>query len=308
MMAPGRDDPPSWDALVKVPANVDQEDRLLLGLTARQLAQLAAVLAALWTAWRATRRLVPAPVFAGGALLVLATAIAVVLTRRDGLTLDRWLAAAWRHARAPHRLIPAPGEHLPPGLAPLPLPVSGIGDDGTLDLGTDGRVVLARAGTVNFTLRTGGEQQALVAAFGRWLNALAGPVQILVRTRRLDLDPLVAGLRAAGPGLPHRLLEEAALEHADFLSGLGAERDLLTRQVLLAHRENATDSAAGQRARRRAEEAACLLAAAEVGAELLPAPAAFAALAAAVDPGTPPHPAPALPDQIITAAPMGADA
>ena len=62
-------------------------------------------------------------------------------------------------------------------------------------------------------------------------------MQILVRAGRADLSAAVAALRDAAPGLPHPALEQAALEHAAFLEGLAAERDVLTRQALLILRE-----------------------------------------------------------------------
>jgi len=55
-----------------------------------------------------------------------------------------------------------------------------------------GLAVIATCSTVNFALRTPGEQEALVAGFGRYLHSLTAPVQILVRTERLDLSGQIA--------------------------------------------------------------------------------------------------------------------
>jgi hypothetical protein len=111
------------------------------------------------------------------------------------------------------------------------------GDVGVVDLGTDGLAVVAVASTVNFALRTPSEQEALVASFGRYLHSLTAPVQVLVRTERLDLSGQINELRAHAGGLPHPALEQAALEHADYLIQLGEQTDLLRRQVLLILRE-----------------------------------------------------------------------
>src|SRR6266700_3212461 len=90
---------------VRIPADVDREDRLLADLTARQVAILATAAAVLWLAFMATRHLVPPAVFAGAA----------ALGRRDGLSLDRLALAAVHQARGPRRLVPAPeGIHPPP--------------------------------------------------------------------------------------------------------------------------------------------------------------------------------------------------
>jgi hypothetical protein len=101
-----------------------------------------------------------------------------------------WLVAAIRHRRSPQRLVPTDGEVTPPPAwvattsgpgpkqplpAPLRLPARGITDQGLIDLGPDGSTALVAASTVNFGLRTPGEQNALVAGFGRWLNSLDAP-------------------------------------------------------------------------------------------------------------------------------------
>jgi len=306
---------PDWRELVKIPA-VDQEDRVLASLTVRQLAQLATVVAVLWLVYQAGHPYIRARYFAIAALPVLAASVAVVLTRRDGLSLDRWLLAAWRHRRTSDRLVPvaadaggdtAVGEEVPlrelfadDGLAALPLPAHGIGADGTVDLGADGCAVISTAGTVNFALRTPGEQRMLIGGFGRWLNALTAPVQVLVRTHRLDLAPMVAVLRERAPGLPHPLLEDAAHAHADYLTELAQGRDLLARQVLVVHREPGSDRAGVQRAQRRTAESAGLLALCEVDTTALGPSAAYGVLLAACDPDNPHHPNPARPDIPVT--------
>jgi len=261
----------------------------------------------------ATRRLVPPAVFAGAAIPVGAAAVMLALGRRDGLSLDRWLAAGLAQARCPRRLVPAPDGVLPPPAwitpavagqarplpAPLHLPAAAVTPAGVITVSGDGNVALAAASTVNFALRTPAEQQALTAAFGRWLNSLQHPAQILIRAHRADLTALAAQIRLAAPGLPHPALERAALGHAGFLEHLAEDRDLLARQVLIAVREPATGQAA-----RRVADAARALAAAGVALTPLDGAQATTVLAACCQPGQPPAAAPAgaRAGQVITAA------
>ncbi|WP_051941155.1 PrgI family protein [Phaeacidiphilus oryzae] len=292
----------AWESLVKIPA-VDHQDRLIGNLTTRQCVQLGAVGAALWIGWQAGRPWVPPLFYAVGAGLVLAVAAAVVLARRDGVGMDRWLAAALRHHRSSKRLVPTSApQQLPAPLAALRLPIISVADDGVLALADGTRALLSRAGTVNLALRTRAEQRGLLGAMGRWLNGLTGPVQILVRAHRLDLAARIGELEHAARGLPHPLLEQAALDHAAFLAALGEQPCLLTRQVLLVHRESGPDSAAGARLHARAAESSGLLAAAEVPVTPLDAGAAWTALEAACDPAAPPpSPDPALPGRPVIA-------
>lgn len=243
---------------VSIPANVDQPDKLLAGLTARQLAILSITGLLLYAGWSATHRFVPLLAFLIVAIPIGATAALLALGQRDGLSLDQLLIAAIRQrlqpsvrVAAPEGIRPAPAwltnesstqahraeraSKISP--APLRLPAEGISDTGLIDLSADGVAVIAVASTVNFALRTPAEQEALVAAFGRFLHALAAPVQILVRAQQLDLSTPIAQLREAAGGLPHPALEAAALEHADYLAQLSRTTDLLRRQVLVVLRE-----------------------------------------------------------------------
>ncbi|RVU28997.1 PrgI family protein [Streptomyces antnestii] len=287
-------------ASARIPADVSKSDQVLGPLTARQAAILAVAGLLLYGGYWVSR-----PFMAPLAYLALVAPVALVVTviavgRRDGIGMDRLLLAAVRFHRTPKRRVPAPEGVRPlPSLVPgawraqdgrkpaaLRMPCREVSDTGVLDLGNEGRSALAVCSTINFHLRTGGEQQALTEAFARWLNALTGPTQILVRAHRLDVAPLVAELTDEAPQLPHPALEQAALAHADFLDQLAAERDLLTRQVLLVAREPSPSG--GGRAGRRLTEAARALEGAEITVTALDAEAAAHTLRLAADPDATP--------------------
>ncbi|GAB3671551.1 PrgI family protein [Saccharopolyspora sp. ID03-671] len=243
----------------RIPADVDREDRLLAGLTARQLTLLAATGALLYGAWVATRTIVALPVFAVLATPIAAGALVLALGQRDGIALYRLVGAAVRHRfSARHRvadptsaepvpewLVPAATTTETPRLGAVPAPASGVepastGEAGVIDLAGDGVALVAAASTVNFALRTDNEHAALVGAFARFLHSLTAPVQILIRAQRCDLTGKIAALRDGAPSLPHPSLQAAAEEHADFLSHLAGHTDLFRRQVLLVFREAPT--------------------------------------------------------------------
>jgi hypothetical protein len=179
--------------------------------------------------------------------------------------------------------------------APLRLPARGITADGLIDLGPDGTTALVAASTVAFGLRTPGEQNGLVAGFGRWLNSLDAPVQIVVRAERVDLTTVADRIHAEAPGLPHPALEEAALSHAMFLDELATQRELLHRQVTIAVR----DRRGPGHTLHRAAEAARALAAFEVTATVLDRDDTAAHLAGCFDPTVPPAPADLAPDRAV---------
>ncbi|MCK9903877.1 PrgI family protein [Frankia sp. Cpl3] len=345
---------------VLIPADVDREDRIMAGLTARQVLILTLTAIVLYLAWAATRTLLPLPVFAVLAVPVAAVAALVILGQRDGLSLDRLLVAAVRQRTSPRHRINAPEGVTPPPpwlaaratsrsgerraastqtAAPLRLPartVTGQAGVGVIDLGPDGLAVVAVASTINFGLRTPGEQDALVAVFARYLHSLTAPVQILVRAMPADLTAQIHQLDAAADQLPHPALAHAAREHAAYLSQLAVEMELLTRQVLLVLREPlvtagpvdglggasplaaltgrraaardarragaASRRAAHTRLTRRLAEATNLLAPAGIVITPLDAGTATSVLAAACNPaGLVPPSALAAPDEVITA-------
>ncbi|QWF81047.1 PrgI family protein [Amycolatopsis sp. CA-230715] len=345
---------------VRVPADVDRADRVLGPLTARQLAILGVAGLGLYGLYSVTRAFVPLPVFLIVAIPVGVTVTVLALGKRDGLPLDKLALAAVRQHLSPRHRVAAPegvraapdwltaqqpdtrgrgrgpASTEPVSPAPLELPASGVADTGAqagiIDLGTDGLAVIAVCSTVNFSLRTPAEQEALVASFARYLHSLTAPVQILVRAERLDLAPQIAELRARAGGLPHPALEAAARDHADYLAELTAHADLLRRQVLLVLREplrtgpapaaassvlpwrrhrgddeRAVDDgvrqAAEQRLVRRLGEAIELLSPAGIVATPLDAAAATGVLAAACNPDTflPPSAGLAGADEVVTA-------
>ena len=298
---------------VRIPADVDRPDRLLAGLSARQLVILAVPAVTLWSAYLATRGFLPLPVFAAVALPVAATAGALAVGRRDGVSLDRWLLAGLRQTRSPRRLVPAPeGVASPPAWASpsapalpsaLELPARGVEAEGVVDLGADGSALICRATSLNFGLRTEAEQEALVAAFARFCNAIGAPVQVVVRAERADLRAVAEEIDQAAGALPHPALESAARAHAGFLASLGERRDVLRRSVLVVFREPQPVPAAAPVLARRVEEASAALAAAGVSLVALDEEAARAVLARAVDPDGHPRPVGLVaPDDVVSGA------
>lgn len=334
---------------VRIPADVDRPDRVLGPLTARQLAILGVTGLLLYALYGATRSVLPVSLFLLVAVPIGLAVTVLTLGRRDGVALDRLVLAALRQRLTPRRQVSAPegvgpvpawlaGEHTRDDVAPRPLelPARGVEDGitaGVVDLGTDGLAVIAACSTVNFSLRTPAEQEALVSSFARYLHSLTAPVQFLVRAERLDLAPQIDELRARAGGLPHPALEAAAHDHANFLAELGRHADLLRRQVLLVLREptrwpvasgvtstvgrlrrradavpvdHGARQAAEQRLARRLTEAVELLNSAGIAVTALDASTATGVLAAACNPDTflPPSAALAGAGDVVTAAPV----
>jgi hypothetical protein len=299
--------------VVRIPADLDRPDRILAGLSARQLGILGAGGLAAWTIEALLEPLLGLPAAVTLAAPLALVAIALALGWRNGQPLDRLALAGagwWRHPRrlvvAPDGISPAPpwaGPSGPP-VAPLAGPIHGLDPAGVVALGGSGWALLCQATPVNLSLRTPAEQQALLAGFARLLHALAGPMQVLVRRDRADLGPLAASLREGAAGLPHPGLEQAALAHARWLDTLTGDREVRRRQLLVVFHQPPHTSAPAGVLLRQAEQAAGLLAAAGVTLTPLDGEQAARVLHAATDPDRAPRPAGlAPPAAVITGRP-----
>ncbi|MGA8114113.1 MAG: PrgI family protein [Actinocatenispora sp.] len=292
-----------------MPADVDAPDKVLYGLTFRQLAILAVAAVVLYGGWQALHSVLPMPVLLGGAVIAAGLAFGLAVGRRDGLPMDVWLLAAVRHHGAPHALStadttaqlpewveePEAKQVLP---APLRLPASAVDASGEIALGDTTAAIVATT-SVNLALRTGEEQAALVDTFGRWLNSLSSPTQIVVSAQPVDLRSRAHTLETVCDQLPHPALVEACADHARFLHDLAERRDPLRRQVLIVTR--AQGGQGGHAARRCADSAVRSLSGLGVTSRALDGPAVTAALAAAADPYRPARPGGlAGPDTVIT--------
>jgi PrgI family protein len=291
----GGDDP---SPRTVVPADIDTPDQIAWGLSFRQLSILAAAGGGLWLAYSHTGTLLPPLVWVAIAIPVLACAIVLALGRRDGLPLDVWLRHGLSMHTHPRRLAPSPKPG-GPGLlvvpvkpvtpAPLRPDLTGIDPDGTLHVDGVDRSVIA-CGTTSITLRTGSEQESLLEGFGRWLNSLTQPAQIVVAAARHDLTPHASAVLDACQRLPDPALRQAATDHAAFLLDLDADREPLRRQVLTV--------VTGAHARDGAGRA---LGGLGITGRPMDGGAVTAALSAALDPYNPPPPAPrAVPGMPVT--------
>jgi hypothetical protein len=286
------------DALpnARIPADIDTPDKILYGLTARQAAILAVTALGCYALWRGFGPLVSPVALVVGMIPIAGAATVVALGRRDGLSMDQWLIAAARSSRTPRRLVPAPegtttapgwAPDLPPDAGPAPgvlrLPAEAIDPDGTITTGPASAATMVATTTVNIGLRTGDEQWALLGAYGRWLNSLTGPVQVVVSAQRADLTGYAARVVDTAAGLANDALADAAADYADFLLDLATQRDPLWRTITVVSTAHAARNPTGE-ARRRGEHAATALSALGVQTRLLDGPTVTAVITAATDP------------------------
>ncbi len=89
-------------------------------------------------------------------------------------------------------------------------------------------VVLASA--INFDLMSPQEQDGVELAFQGFLNSLHFPVQILVRSQRLDLDNYIEGLQKQRQSLDNPLLGGLMDDYIQNIKGLIEEVNIMDKQ------------------------------------------------------------------------------
>jgi PrgI family protein len=283
---------------VRLPADVEMEDRLAWGLTARQLVILAATALACYAIFTVAGTVLPAPVAVVLALPFALIGVALAVGHRDGMTGDRLALAAARHLARPSRRVsgpralPArlPGAPAQPSLSLLRVPVKAILASGVVELADGGSALLLAATGTSWALRSEDEQAALAEAYARWLNSLAEAASILVRSVPVDLTGRASAIEDSAVGLPHPALAACARDYARFLAGIASEGEGPRRRqillVLVSHgreREGARSDL-----QRRGSESTGLLRAAGVSLQALDGKQAAAVLLACLEPPGPP--------------------
>lgn len=99
------------------------------------------------------------------------------------------------------------------------LPFSQIREN-ILIMKDDSARVVIQCRPINFLLKSTDEQDAIIMSFQRFLNALSFPVQIIVRSTKLDIDSYLANLEDKAINQKNSLLQNQTYEYIAYLKKL----------------------------------------------------------------------------------------
>ncbi len=99
------------------------------------------------------------------------------------------------------------------------LPFSQLRENVIIMKDSSARVVM-RCSTINFLLKSTEEQDAIIMSFQRFLNALDFPVQIMVRSTKLDIDGYLEKLKTKAVSQKNALLQNQTYEYIEYLKKL----------------------------------------------------------------------------------------
>lgn len=98
--------------------------------------------------------------------------------------------------------------------------------DGTL------RAVLLTS-SVNFALKSEDEQNAIVGGYVSFLNSLEAPIQILVQSRKLDLERYLESIKEMEVKQTNELLKLQTAEYRQYITQLVELGDIMTKRFYI---------------------------------------------------------------------------
>ncbi len=101
-----------------------------------------------------------------------------------------------------------------------------ITDDGNLHM-------VLMASSLNFALRSGEEQEAVTAQYQNFLNSLDFSVQIMIQSRRLNIDPYLETLRQAEKEQTNELMKIQTREYVEFVRTFVSTTKIVTKSFYI---------------------------------------------------------------------------
>jgi hypothetical protein len=83
--------------------------------------------------------------------------------------------------------------------------------------------------SINFDLKSTGEQEAIVAAYQSFLNSLDFPIQIIVSSRKLDINPYLELLTNKEKQQANELLRSQIGEYKNFIKNLASASNIMSK-------------------------------------------------------------------------------
>jgi type IV secretory pathway VirB4 component len=89
---------------------------------------------------------------------------------------------------------------------------------------------IVEVGSMNFELKSTDEQIAIIQYFQNFLNSIDFPIQILVSSRKLDINPYLKSLEELTANLKNELLKIQAAEYTRFIKGLTELANIMAKK------------------------------------------------------------------------------
>lgn len=109
------------------------------------------------------------------------------------------------------------------------LPIAEIHDDAVILKNGGIRAVLS-VSSLNFNLKSEDEQQAIIGSYQQFVNTLTFPLQIVVRSTKLNIDGYVSDIQKRADAQKSPLLKEQTQDYARFIDRLVDVADIMQKR------------------------------------------------------------------------------
>lgn len=106
-------------------------------------------------------------------------------------------------------------------------------EDNLILLKQGGAALVLQANAVNFDLLSEKEQDAMIGAYSALLNSLSFILQIIIRSRKMDISAYLASIDQQAQTQPNPYLREKMLAYKEFVAGLVQRGEVLDKRFYL---------------------------------------------------------------------------
>ena len=123
------------------------------------------------------------------------------------------------------------------------LPFSQIKENIIIMKDDSARLVM-RCSTINFLLKNTDEQDSIIISFQRFLNSLDFPIQIIVRSKKLDIESYLSNLNEKALKQTNSLLQNQTYEYIEYLRKLIEVAQIMKKEfyIIIPFDENENKS------------------------------------------------------------------
>lgn len=93
--------------------------------------------------------------------------------------------------------------------------------------------MFVEVGSTNFALKSNEEQIAITSGFQNFINSVDFPIQIVINSRKLNIDKYLQSLDQLSLTLTNELLKIQAIEYSRFIKGLTELADIMSKKFYI---------------------------------------------------------------------------
>lgn len=109
------------------------------------------------------------------------------------------------------------------------LPIAEVRND-TVVLKNGGLRAVLAVEALNFNLKSETEQKGIIAGYQSFVNTIDFPLQISIRSTKINIDPYIEQLRTRAKEQPNALLRDQTVEYAAFIERIVEAADIMQKR------------------------------------------------------------------------------